>query len=397
MTQTVFRRWLWLLVWIVLGSQSHERIVYAQEKTGEESGQVSEQAEKYLEDFSLEEIDEALEEIPFFEKEGQASFEATVKEMLQGKEGFSVKAWVEALVERLEQEVSFQGSLFLSLCVLALSCAVFTVFTRAFSSQQLSQTGFFAAYLMLFSVLSVVFREGVEVAESVIAAFESFMKAVLPAYFLSISVQVGAESSVTMYELALAVLNISGWMLQTVFLPLIRIYFLLMMGQQLAGENRISKLVEGLEKLIMNGLKVVLGAVIGLQVIEGMIVPLTGQVKRAVLLKGAAIIPGVGNAWESMTQTVFGAGSLIQGAIGSVGVIFLVLIGLFPMLRLWLYRAYFALTGILVQPVSDQRVTECIHGASKASGMLMFAVLISFLTMFFTIALLAASVQKGVV
>lgn len=385
------------MVWIVLSSQSGERTVYAQEKNEEESGQVSGQAEEYLEDFSLEEIDEALEEIPFFEKEGQASFEATVKEMLQGKEEFSVKAWVEALVSRLEQEISFQSSLFLSLCVLALSCAVFTVFTRAFSSQQLSQTGFFAAYLMLFSMLSVVFREGVEVAERVISAFESFMKAVLPAYFLSISVQVGAESSVTMYELALAVLNISGWMLQSVFLPLIRIYFLLMMGQQLAGENRISKLVEGLEKLIMNGLKVVLGAVIGLQVIEGMIVPLTGQVKRAVLLKGATIIPGVGNAWESVTETVLGAGSLIQGAIGGAGVIFLVLIGFLPMLRLWLYRAYFAWTGILVQPVSDQRVTECIHGASKASGMLMFAVLISFLTMFFTIALLAASVKKGVV
>ena len=164
----------------------------------------------------------------------------------------------------------------------------------------------------------------------------------------------------------------------------------------MSGEDSISKLVEGVEKLVTNGLKIVLGAIIGLQVIEGMVVPLTGQVKKAVILKGAAMVPGVGNAWESVAQTVLGAGSLIQGAIGSVGVIFLVLIGVIPMIRLWLYRAYFALTSILVQPVSDHRVTECIHGASKASGMLMSAVLISFLTMFFTIALLAVTVPKGV-
>lgn len=375
-----------------------ETTVYAQEReqTKEEEDSITEWAQDYMEDFSLEEIDDTLDKLPIFNGYEGESFQESVNDMISRGESFSVQTWLKELVNRIENELSFQHTIFLSLCVLALSCAVFTAFTRAFSSKQLSQTGFFVTYLMLFSMLSVVFREGVVVAQKVIEAFGTFMKAMLPAYFLSISVQIGAEGSVTMYELALGVLNVSCWMLQTIFLPLIQIYFLLMMGQHLSGEDRISKLVEGVEKLVTNGLKIVLGAIIGLQVIEGMVVPLTGQVKKAVILKGAAMVPGVGNAWESVAQTVLGAGSLIQGAIGSVGVIFLVLIGVIPMIRLWLYRAYFALTSILVQPVSDQRVTECIHGASKASGMLMSAVLISFLTMFFTIALLAVTVPKGV-
>lgn len=356
--------------------------VYAAEET---------MLEGFFDEIPLDEINEVVSEGDLSGE--RESFGEMVKKMLSQGESFSVMDWVKSLFEYGKSEVLWDKSLLTSFFIGILSCALFTSFTRVFSSKSLSETGFFVAYLVLFSVLSVMYNEAALLAGKVLKRLFEFMEALLPAFFLSMSINTGTAASALMYETALGLLAMADYAMTYVILPLIHFYFLLLMGACLSEEDRISKLVELLEHAVQWGIKLILGVIIGIQAVEAMVVPVAGGFKKSVFTKGAAMIPGVGGSIDSVSEAVFGAGKMIQNAIGTAGILFMVLICLIPIIKLLVISFSFQAAGALVEPISDKRVTQCINGVGKASGMLVSSVFTGLLSLFFTIAVLCAAVK----
>lgn len=354
---------------------------------------ISEITENYLTEIPMEEIDELLSDELLNGK--QEGFADMVKKMLSGGEAFSAQNWLKNLKDYIKTDVLWNKSLIASFFTGILSCAVFTSFTRVFSNKSLSETGFFVAYLVLFSVLSLMYNEAAALANQVMSALFKFMEVLLPAFFVSVSINTGSAASMTMYETALGLLTMIDYAMSYVILPMVHFYFLLLMGASLSKEDRISRLVELMHQILQWGIKLMLGIMIGIQAIETMIVPVAGGFKKTVFTKGVAVVPGIGSSLSDMSDVVFGAGKMIQNAIGTAGILFMIMICLLPVIKLLLISFIFQAASAIIQPISDKRVTDCVHGVGKASGLLVSSVFVGFLSFFFTIAILCISVKGG--
>lgn len=370
----------------------------AQNMGGEENTDItkpgiSEITENYLTEIPMEEIDELLSDELLNGK--QEGFADMVKKMLSSGEVFSAQDWLKNLKDYIKTDILWDRSLIASFFTGILSCAVFTSFTRVFSNKSLSETGFFVAYLVLFSVLSLMYNEAAALANQVMSALFKFMEVLLPAFFVSVSINTGSAASMAMYETALGLLTMIDYAMSYVILPLVHFYFLLLMGASLSKEDRISRLVELMHQILQWSIKLLLGIMIGIQAIETMIVPVAGGFKKTVFTKGVAVVPGIGSSLSDMSDVVFGAGKMIQNAIGTAGILFMIMICLLPVIKLLLISFIFQAASAIIQPISDKRVTDCVHGVGKASGLLVSSVFVGFLSFFFTIAILCISVKGG--
>lgn len=102
------------------------------------------------------------------------------------------------------------------------------------------------------------------------------------------------------------------------------------------------------------------------------------------------MVPGVGDISGSVADMVFGSAMLIKNGIGAAALIVLVLICLIPLMKLAVIMAAYYVLAAVLQPVSDERITECLSGMGNGVKLLFQAVFTMLVLFFLTIALTTA-------
>ena len=326
----------------------------------------------------------------------QVSFKEYVEGIASGSEEFSLSGLISKVINSLFGELANNKSLLIQLILIAILAAIFTNFANVFQNNQVSETAFYVTYVMLFALLTSSFFVATEIARNVLQNMFDFMKVLMPTFLLSIAVSSGAKTSLFYYESTLAVFTGINFILLNVVLPLINVYFVIALANHLTKEDLLSKLTELIETVVQWILKTLLAFVIGFNAIQGLIIPMAEHVKKSAIIKSTSAIPGVGNAINSVTETILGASVIVKNAIGVAGLIVVLIMCLVPLVKLVCFVFVYKLGAALVQPVSDKRMVGCISAAANASKLLLSMVCICLLLFVLSIAIIAASTNIGV-
>lgn len=106
-----------------------------------------------------------------------------------------------------------------------------------------------------------------------------------------------------------------------ILLPAINVFFLLQLANELSEEEMFGKMAELVKDLVTLALKTMFGIMMGINVIQGLIVPVSAELQNSTLIKAGGAIPGVGNTISTVTNTVLVAAKLVKNAVGVAGVI----------------------------------------------------------------------------
>ncbi|MBE5966333.1 MAG: stage III sporulation protein AF [Lachnospiraceae bacterium] len=320
-------------------------------------------------------------------------FSSYVEQLVNGEVKFSPTEIGLQLINSVKGELKANISTFGRLITIALTAALFTNLSMAFKNSQVSETGYYVTYLLLFGLLASTFVTASGIASKAVESLLEFMKALAPAYFLAIGFSTGSATSLIYYEAALMLISIVDLIIIKVVIPLIDFYLVITLANNLSKEDMLSKLA-GLFGSIINWLlKSLLAAVVGLGAIQGLIVPVADRVKRSALLKASAAIPGIGDAIGGVTETVIGAGILLKNAIGVAGLVVIITICAVPFLKLLMIVMIYKAGSAVLQPISDKRVIECISASAKSSGMLLKSVFVG--AVLFLLSITIAAVTTG--
>ena len=173
-----------------------------------------------------------------------------------------------------------------------------------------------------------------------------------------------------------------------------QLYVLFLLLNHLSRDDRLSKMAELLYTLIEWTRKTLLAAAIGFQVIQSLIMPAVDDLKNGTLNRVASAIPGVGNVFGSVSETILGAAVLLKNAIGVCGMIAILLICLAPVCRLVLCTLLYKAMAAFIQPVGDKRLNECVAAAAEGASLLLKIMLSASMLFFLTIAIVTASLGK---
>ena len=180
-------------------------------------------------------------------------------------------------------------------------------------------------------------------------------------------------------------------LIANVLLPMIHIYMIVRVLNDLSRENYLTKFAELIETGVSWSLKALLAVVAGFNVVQGMISPAIDSVKRSILARGAEAIPGVGDALGGMAEVAAGTAVLVKNGIGMAGAVITIAICAVPIFQMLIMAFMYKLAAALVQPVSDKRITTCISGISEGYEIMVKVIFTSGLLFMITIAIVAAS------
>lgn len=339
-----------------------ENVPAAVEVTGNET------AENILKDLELDEVQKMLNEMM---GEDSFSLKQMAADLIDGKEALSAETIQKFLRTVLFNGLENEKSLLLKLILLMFLAAVFANCAEVFGNGQIGEISFYVIYLMVFILLMNSFKEMSASLEKIISWMTEFMRGLAPAYFMAVSAASGTASAAVFYEGVLILVWMIQWILLNVLLPGAGFYVLLELVNNLSKEDMLDKLAELLNTAVSWGLKTLLGAAVGLQVVRNLVAPVMDSMKRGILGKAAGAIPAVGNAVNMVTELVLTSAVLVRNCLGVAILVVFVVVGAGPVLHYGMLSLIYRLMAAVSQPVSDRRLVGAFSTMGEGCALLL--------------------------
>ncbi len=324
--------------------------------------------------------------------------EEYIKGYIKNGEGnLSVKTFSNAVISFLFKEVKTVLSFSISIIVIAIMCSLIKNLQSAFSSEGISNIAFFACYSILIIILSKSFLVSITIATNIIIELSNFMAAILPVLVMMIGSIGGFAQAATMDPIIIGATLIIPRIYTTIIIPLILISFVLDFANNISNEFKIGNLCKLVRQATIWIQGIILTLFIGLLTVRG----ITSSTIDAVTLKTAKFaidnfIPIVGKAFSDAIASVAGYSLIIKNAVSSVGLIIIIIMMLYPIIKLILISFVYKLTAAIIEPISDKRITSSLTSAGNSLILLMSCVL-SVSLMFFVLLAIMASAGKFVI
>ena len=323
-----------------------------------------------LEDLDLSQVQKMLDQML-----GEESF--SMKDMLvsltKGENVLSKDTVQDLLRSFLFSGMQKEKSLLIRILLLILLAAVFANFAAVFENGQVGDICFYIVYLLLFILLMDSFSSMSHSLLQTVSWMAEFMRGLAPAYFLTISLSSGSATAAVFYEGIL----ILTWLIQTVIvnilLPGVGMYVLIALLNNLSREEMLGRMAELLDTAVSWGLKTLLGAVVGLQVVRGLVAPVIDTLKRSMIGRAAGVLPGVGSAVNMVTELVLTSAVLIRNSLGVVILLAFVAVGAGPVVHYGLLSLLYRFLAAIAQPISDKRIVDSLATMGEGCALLLRA------------------------
>lgn len=284
-------------------------------------------------------------------------------------------------------EFSQMRNFLLELICVVVVASIFVNISKIHNNRQVSETGFYITYMFMFMMLAVSFGSLQSITLKTMEQLLGFMQALVPTFFMTVSYVSGNVMTISFYQEALILITIVEAVLVKIFVPFINVYFVFSVVNPILGEDLFSNMLELMEKIIVWSLRTMFAVVIGVGAIQGMLSPLNGQFRMAGKIGGSISV---------VMQSVLSAGVIIKNAVGTAGLIVIIVICLYPVMKLIVYALLYQLGAAVSQPVSgDKRMPACMAATFKATKLLLMTLIMSAALFMVTIAVVTVATGRG--
>ncbi len=333
--------------------------------------------ENYLKEYEdvvdLEGLDADLGSIRrSYGMEEEISFQEIFDILMTGNVDEALSKALENFYQGMLLEVMENRVLLMKLLLLVVIAAIFHNYSSILRFSYVGEQGFYITYLMIVMLLMQSFSIVYDMAEEMILYIKEIMECLLPAFYMSVVLCSGFTTSQMVNSMFLFMLSLIEKVLLYIVLPAIRVYFLVVVLNQIQSKDRFSKLASLIKQAVQFVLKAVGTGIIGLNVMKSILVPVYDNAKYSVLQKGLSVIPG-GSSFSALGTILLGAGVLIKNCVGISAVIILLVLGGIPMLKMFCFYVSYKIILALIQPISDKRILAGIQGACDSTGVLIRA------------------------
>ena len=304
---------------------------------------------------------------------------------------------VKALITVGVRELISFVKLSVLILVIAIIAALIKNVQNAFSNDSLSNIAYFACYGLLVIILTKSFILSVDIVRETITNLSDFMAALIPVLLLLLTTIGGISEAAILNPIVLTAINLAPKIYRDVIIPLILAGFALQFANNISDTYKLSGLAKLIKQSVlwMQGLMITL--VVGFISIKGV----TANTLDVVTLKTAKFavdnfIPIIGKAMSDAITTVAGYSLILKGAVGTIGLLILLLIVITPILKVFLCAMVYKLTAAFIEPISDSKIVACIASAGDSLILLMSS-LISVSVMFFIMIAIVAASGKSII
>lgn len=315
-------------------------------------------------------------------------------ELISGNIGSVISDSFVLIKKKTIGDAAFVEKILINLVLIIIISAFFTNFANVFSSNHVSDTAFYICYLAVISVVITVFETISVTASDFLRMLVHYMSALIPTYFLSVTL-IGQASAAGFYQVMLIAIGIMQYMFLKIILPLVKIYLAIGLVNNLSEDNLLSKMGDLIKKIIRFCNKAFIGAVCGVNMIQGLILPSVDVAKNTTIKRLFGAVPGIGNGIDAYSGILLGSANLIKNTIGGFAMIIITTICLIPYIKMQIYRFSFMSLSAVIQPVADKRIISGLQVVTDAIGLFLEIIVICSLLFIISIAIICMTTSRG--
>lgn len=344
------------------------------------------------EEYGLEQLQQGLSDLF---PESSFSLEQVLSQVMKGEVLGALQNIFHAVLGDMGNHLAGMRSILLWLVMLGLISALMSHFTEIFDKHQIADISFYFMYLLLTAVLLTCFGQAAQVAETAMENILLFIRLLVPTYLIAVGVASGTTTAGASYQLVLILIYGVEKVLMGGLLPFIYSYVLLAVVSGVWIEDKLSLLMDLLERGIRAALKATIGVVTGISVFQSVITPVIDSVKSSTMQKVISAIPGIGGAADSVASLVIGSAVVIKNSIGVVMLLLLVGMCLAPLLQILMIAGCMKLAAAIMGVISDKRITACTNKVGEGSMLLLKTTGTALVLFLISISVVAAATNRG--
>ncbi|WP_277673433.1 stage III sporulation protein AE [Piscibacillus halophilus] len=302
---------------------------------------------------------------------------------------FTLKYWLSGILSFFVNEWIVNGKLLGMLIFLTLLSVFLKLLIGSFENETVSKVSYLVIFGVLLTIAVTSFYHAVEYATNAVDAMGNFMIALLP-LMLSLMAAFGNVASVAFFQpIILVFVQVSGILISKVVLPLFFLSAILNIASTINNEYNVTKLANLIRQIAFIVLGAFLMLFVSIMSLQGVNAAVTdGIAIRAAKFVTSNFIPVIGRMFTDATDTVLSASVLLKNSIGIAGVVLILIITLFPVLKVLVLGLIFKLSAALLQPVADGPIIEAIETMGKHILYILAALLTVSLMFFFALVML---------
>lgn len=349
--------------------------------------------QEIYQDFKLDELEQQIQGLA-----SDSTF--TIKNLIQelytdGSKGI-LNVCIETVRDVMLQELGKTKTIFITIVIIVLISALFSTYKDVFQNHQIAELSFYVNYLALIVIVTNLFGQALLIGEEALRTIEEFMRIFFPTYFLIVGSTVGVGTGWAYYQIAGMTIYLVEWGLVNILLPALSGYMLLVLMNGILDEGKLVLFLKLYQKGIRVLLKLALGLLTGAGMLQSLIRPLIDRIRGETIYKAIEIIPGIGEVTEGAMRIWLGSALLIKNSVGAAGCIFLLMICLGPVIKIFIFGGVLKITSAILNIVGEKRMIGCLNYVGDAVFMILQTVTYGLLFFIVLIAVTASFTNGGV-
>lgn len=309
-----------------------------------------------------------------------------------GDGGIGLSQLISYIVRYTFREISLSMNLIVSMIIICMVSALLKNLHDAFKSGEVSEIAYFACYALIILIIGRNFYIGIDVARKAIIELTNFMAALMP-IMMTLLASIGGFTQATLMDpIVIAITNISARLIADFIIPVIVLGFVLNFVNYLSKDEKVSNLSSLLNQIAGWAQGLMLTVFVGFITIRSVSSKAMDEVAvKTVKFAVDKFIPFVGKNLSDAFSTIAGYSFLIKNALGSLGLILIIMVVAIPIIKLLIMSFMFQISAALLEPVCEGRIIKCISATSKSLLLLMSCVLVVAIMCFIMVAIVAGT------
>lgn len=294
--------------------------------------------------------------------------------------------WVQGLIAYSMVQITDHLHLIFWLILLLLLSSFIHVIEQSFNSSQVASV----SPLILMGLVLITITSSIQLMLEVI--FESlqttasFLNGLLPLYIASITLSGGPATSAASFPILLAMVYVITFLMKSVIIPLF--IFSIFFDQLNCLSDRysmgkVAALCRQAGLWILGVTAVTSVSILSIQTSAA--AAADGVAAKSVKTLAGTMLPFVGKVVSDTADLVMTSSMLAKNMIGAAGGFILILIVLFPAIKMLVIAIMYRLAAVMMEPVAGSRLTEAVDAASKGMFHLAAALLLTSCIFFISI------------
>lgn len=296
-------------------------------------------------------------------------------------------------IDCIAAEWSARKELFCIILLCGLLTAVCRNISGLYENKQIMNMGTYLIQALLGGYLLTAFYDIAAIVGDSIGSLIELLHIMLPAYFITAGVSVGAGTATGLYEIEMVVIYLLEVLFQLVLCPCVSAAMILSVMSGITGNESMRYLLKLHNRVFRWILKISMALVGGFGVMQGLFAPVLDGVSYGAAQKLLTALPGLGNVTDTTMQMVNGSLLLIKNSIGVVLLSLIVIVCMIPMVRVLFVVLIVHLGSALVGLVTDAGPVTLLERTGNCC-MQMFRIMCSAVVLNFMIIAIVASCRS---